>query len=28
MPYLQGFIAKADELLGGPLDVTIYSKLS
>ena len=27
-PYLQAFIAKADGLLNGPLDVTIYSKLS
>jgi quinol monooxygenase YgiN len=27
-PYLQAFIARADELLDGPLDVTIYSKLS
>jgi quinol monooxygenase YgiN len=27
-PYLQGFIAKADTLLAGPLDVTIWQKLS
>ena len=27
-PYLQGFIAKADELLAAPLDVTIWKKLS
>ena len=28
MPYLQAFIAKADELLAEPLDVTIWKKLS
>ncbi|MHC4394932.1 MAG: putative quinol monooxygenase [Planctomycetota bacterium] len=28
MPYLQAFIAKADELLAGPLDVTIWKKLT
>ena len=28
MPYLQAFIAEADTLLAGPLDVTIWKKLS
>lgn len=28
MPYLQSFIAKAGELLAGPLDVSIWKKLS
>ena len=27
-PHLQAFIAKADELLDGPLDVTIWNKIS
>ena len=27
-PYLQAFIAKADELLDGPLDVSIWKKIS
>jgi quinol monooxygenase YgiN len=28
MPYLQGFIAKADELLAEPLDVTLWEKVA
>jgi len=28
MPYLQAFVAKADEILAEPLDVSIWTKLS